>query len=235
MDGFPIGSHWIVASSEQPHYQSMSIYYILFLDLSLLLLRLLRCGRFSETCVFWCPDGRPSWYHGTGFPSWSKAKMRDELTGKRRFQEEEIPESVTATETRHDDWRLRMAPLHVWLYARISCLFPLCGWCMSIRYILWYCCFCHGSCVLGMLYCFTHFFVQSTVIWGTQICRALCNVYPVVQRSSVSLLLWAFERDTWKYIWIYLILSGCACCRAACFSVLGRVGCCRNHYLHNKI
>ena len=58
----------------------------------------------------------PSEYHGTGFPSWSKAKMRDELTGKRRFQEEEIPESVTATETRHVDWRLSMAPLHVWLY-----------------------------------------------------------------------------------------------------------------------
>ena len=29
--------------------------------------------------------------------------MRDELTGKRRFQEEEIPESVTATETRQVD------------------------------------------------------------------------------------------------------------------------------------
>ena len=164
--------------------------------------------------------------------------MRDELTGKRRFQEEEIPESVTATETRQVDWRMHMARLHFWFHTRILFLFPLSGWCTSIRSVHWYCCFCHGTCVLGMLklYCFIHFFVQPTLIWGTQICRALCNVYPVVQRPSVSLLLWAFERDTWKiYEYIRFSVRGCVCCPAVCvFPFFGRAGCCRNHYLHNK-
>ena len=64
--------------------------------------------------------------------------------------------------------------------------------------------------VLVFLACFISSFISSSSphwIWGTQICRALCNVYPVVQWPSVSLLLWAFERDTWKkhkkYIYIY--------------------------------
>ena len=55
--------------------------------------------------------------------------------------------------------------------------------------------------VLVFLACFISSFISSSSphwIWGTQICRALCNVYPVVQWPSVSLLLWAFERDTWK-------------------------------------
>ena len=61
--------------------------------------------------------------------------------------------------------------------------------------------------VLVFLACYIASFISSSSphwFWGTQICRALCNVYPVVQRPSVSLLLWAFERDTWK---IYMDVS----------------------------
>ena len=143
-------------------------------------------------------------------PSWSRQNERW-THWKRRFQEEEIPESVTATETRQVDWRMSMARLHVWhTRTRILFLFRPSRWCPSIRYVHWYCCFCHGTCVLGMFYFFIHFFVQPTLNLRHSNLQGAMHVYPVVQWPSS---LFSFEhlketlgKNTNIYIYIYIII-----------------------------